>query len=757
MILQQFINAGWHTVPLKGTLKRTESGKKTLPVFETGWRQKYKDKFNEKAVPLAGALTGAISGVIAIDCDNEATYQVFKSLDTANNVHLPSKGKPEGGGTILYKYDSDLATFSLADGVFALDFYSDDGFIYLPTEDNTTKEPWSFKEVPKLNELPVTIKSLLKTLAKKQPVKLAEVTHNNSTLYTRLAPLLEEFIKTSTYSTTLFKIITPKSFRNLPEYVRQGHLHPNDIPTGRGSEYLSKISAILGADISVSKELYYSVMSSINNLWNEPIEADRLNNTIVNPMLEEKVSIDGKLVWRYDKYWRSTGFVSTDKNGEYIESFSDVNTGRYYIINYAIPRIISYNDKKTCITRLKNLLGKRISEYQYDTTTQLLETKLDPSKVFGHIEGPGKEFNLFRQTPELAVLNYPDSYALQYKRPTTIIKYLETLIPDDFMRNYTLSFIRTKLTTFKYSPVVLYLIGSHGSGKDTFVSLLIGILGIDYIAKPDTKLFLENHNGWLLNKYFAQLDEYGNKLTRTKDKQEALGKIKSYSGSPHVQIRAMRRDGFNYTHSMTIIMTANSSPLPMETQDRRVAFIKTPHRLDKQDWVSEMGGIAEVIEKIKSEVMDFCFYLATEVNNLHSDEYVIAPETADKEQLIIDSMSAWEQITYFISNKLFDKLENLGVENGVNNFTEGWNMGRLMHEKLEELYSVITEGKGSPLVLIKLMKDAGVGRSHTTKRGENCFFYFIPDLQLYQLQNTTDEFNVVKEGDFICVSPKGLE
>lgn len=746
-ILQQFIDAGIHTVPLKGELKRTSSGKKTTPIFEPNWREKYSKEFNETVIPLAGALTGALSGIIAIDCDNENTYKVFKSLDVHYKFYFTSKGKPEGGGTILYKYDNELSTFSLSDGSFALDFYSDEGFIYLPTENNNTKEKWVYDKLPELAKIPETVKALLKTLAKKQTLASVDTAHNSPAISNRLAPMLEECIRRGEYSPVLFRIITPKSFRDLPQYVRQGHLHPNDVPVGRGSEYMSKVSAILGADISVSRELYYKTIQFINDLWSNPIELKRLQTTIVNPMIEEKVLVDNKVVWQYDPHWTKMGFIATAMNGEYIESFYDDVKSSFYIINYTASYIKIYNEKRLCITTLKTLLGKSITENQYDTTKRLVRTKLDPSKEFGHIKG-SDNFNLFRQTPELNILNYPESYTLQYKRPTTTLKYLETLIPDSFMRNYTLSFIRTKLTTFKYSPVVLYFIGSQGSGKDTFVSLLSKILGADYITKPDTKVFLEQYNAWLLDKFFVQLDEYGNKLNKLSDKQEALGKIKSYSGSPEIQIRAMRQDGFNYLHSLTIILTANVNPLPLETQDRRIAFIKTPHRLDRQKWVYEAGGISQVIDNIDREVMDFCYYLSTEVSNLHNDKYVVAPETVDKEQLIIESMPVYKQITYFITQEKFDKLEEMGFEYGVKNFTEGWSSNRIMHSRLAELYYHITEGSGDGKAIVRAMKEAGIGRKHTTQNGVNCFYYYINNLSLYETRYAPVDFTVVDDGDF---------
>jgi len=98
-------------------------------------------------------------------------------------------------------------------------------------------------------------------------------------------------------------------------------------------------------------------------------------------------------------------------------------------------------------------------------------------------------------------------------------------VPNDKDRLWLLRFIRTKFTTFKYSPIILYFIGAQGSGKDTLFSLLTDIIGIEYTAKPDTKVFCEQYNGWLMDKFLVQLDEYGNKLTSNAERNIVLGKL----------------------------------------------------------------------------------------------------------------------------------------------------------------------------------------------------------------------------------------
>lgn len=742
MLIDLFIDAGWYTVPLKGELRRLDSGKKTVPIFESEWKKKYAAEFNIVKSTLAGALTGIKSGIMAIDCDNETTYQLFKQLDPTYSFHFVSKGKAEGGGTIIYKYSDKVGTFKVSNENIKLDFFSDDGFVYLPTEGNETKESWEGTTVlPGIKEIPPTILAVLATFKEKIVTTNGSVKTSivKTSISNRLAPLLKNFVAKAEYDPALFKIITPYTFRELPAYITKGHLHPEEVPSGRGSEYLSKVSAILGADISVDIELYSKAMLLINSFRKRPKDKSVLLSQIINPMIEERATVDGHVIWQYDKHWEKMGFIATAINGDYLESFYDDVKGSYYLVNYSVPYVRVFNDKGSITSTLKTLLGRAITEVQFDSTKQLIRTYLNPSLEFGHIEGTDR-YNLFRQTQELSVINNPKPYKDSYNRPTAILNYFESLIPDDKMRSYVLSFLRTKFTTFNYSPVVLYLIGKPGSGKDTLVNILRKIIGDEYVAKPDTKVFNEQYNGWIMDKYFIQLDEYGNKLVRMSDKQEVLGKIKAYTGSADLQIRAMRTDGFNYKHSSTFILTANLNPLPVEMDDRRFALVKTPNKLELQDWVAEFGGISAVQDRIKTEIMDFCYYLATEVANLKPDEYMIAPNTADKEKIMMDNLPAVEQIAYFINNSKYQELLDLATDYGIDNFDNCWDKNRLMDDKLDELYQAMTDGNGHHRTICKALKNIGLQRSHSTKNNANIFYYTINELHKFK-KTETEETN----------------
>ena len=251
----------------------------------------------------------------------------------------------------------------------------------------------------------------------------------------------------------------------------------------------------------------------------------------------------------------------------------------------------------------------------------------------------------------------------------------------------------------------------------------------------------------MIDRFFIQLDEYGNKLTKHSERQEALGKIKAYTGSDEIQIRAMRQDGFNYKHRITFISTANSNPLPIENEDRRILYIKTPNKLSTQEWVINSGGIAHVYETIFTEIMDFCYFLATEVENLKLDDYVQPLETPDKDKLILDNMPAIEQIAYYVKNSNWDAIKELALECGITTFDETWEVNKLQDEKLQELYTVMTEGNGSPRVVVKMMKDLGHSRLHSTKHGSNVFYYLINELHNYKINEVTfkEQFKEKKE------------
>lgn len=748
--IQAFIDLGWYTVPLKGKLERQDDGKKTTPIFERDWKALHAQEFNENATALGGVLTGAINGIVAIDCDSSDTYNLFASLDKKNTFHFISKGKPSGGGTILYKYIDDIPSFSLQNDTIKLDYFSDNGFVYLPTDKNKTKEAWpqeEYKDLPPLHKMPEVVRTLLQTLH--QQYTLAKVPKpeqraQHTQLANYLAPSIELMLSKDVFSPTLFRIITPKDFRQLPQYVTHGYLHPDNVPDGRGSEYLSKVSAILGKDASVSKALYVKAMKFINGLWDTPLPLKRLLDTVITPMVEGRASVNGDPIWTYDEHWKTKGFSFINKLGEAVETFFDDVRSQYYLVNYTQNSLKTYY-KDTDIFSYIDTVGLGLpAKKEFKNIIPLVRTINDPAKQFGFysIDEYTRGFNTFNQTPQLAVLSDPATYAPLYKPPVTTLAFLKHLVPDDQTRAYLLKWLRKKLTTFSYSPVILYFLGAHGSGKDTFVTLLSNILGESYIAKPTTKEFLEQYNGWIVDKYFVQLDEYGNQLSRVTDKQEALGKIKAYSGKQNIQIRQMRTDGFQYKHNTTFIMTANTNPLLLEAGDRRAFIINTPHSMaDLASWTDETD-LGVVHTKLEQETQDFCYYLATEVQDLSMNEYMTPPTSKSKHSIIAQSLPAATRLAYYFTHKMFDTLEGLAAEYEVPHLMMHSADLRIYEDDLFELYSGMTDNMGVKRGLAMAMQEAGFAKIPTTQHGLKAYYFKVPLLKYYSSNLTFDEIEV---------------
>lgn len=733
--IKPFIDLGWHTVPLRGELVRLEDGKKSLPKFEDGWRAKYQTEFNSVATRLGGTITGEVSGIIAIDCDNTETFKLFQAIDPDYKFIFVSKGKldKEGQekdcGTFIYRYtDAIQDSFSINDGSMALDIYSNRGFVYLPTSANETKVAWS-DDIPELRELPDTTLVLLQQLKKAADNKnggatAAPVVMNIMTANC-LAPLVNQYnVASGKMMPGLFRIITPKDFRDLAPYVKQGFLHPADVPEGRGSEYLSKVSAILGADVSIDIETYTTTMHNINSMFNDPMDKRRLDSTILDPMINEKASVNGKPIWKYDKDWEQYRLVLPTKRQSNLELCFDDHRNIYYAVDIANEQLRSFNRDSDLLAFIGAAATNPPKKLEVMRSIPIVNTRAEPNKPFGFNQGDdptARTLNTFRQTPELAIINNPDDYVAHYKLPSTTLKYLETLVPEKEMRDFLLGFTKRKLTTFGYSPVILYFLGVHGSGKDLYVKILEQMLG--HVARPTTKEFLDMFNGYMLDTYFVQLDEYGNQLTRISDREEALGKLKAYTGKQNIQIRQMRTDGFMYQHNATFIMTANKNPLMLEDGDRRVALLPTPNVLNEVDWVNDMGGPTVVHDIILAETKDFAYYLATEVPMLSDRLYMKPPESVSKRRLVADSMYAAQRIAYCLKHGMIDYLLELCEDFSVSDFEPATKRGRITVDDLEGLYMALTEHNGDMKSLNKAIRNVGIELIPTTHKGNKTYYY----------------------------------
>lgn len=730
--MQKYIDLGWHTVPMSGALIRGEDGKKSMPKFEEGWKDKYTKNKNTKVTACGGVITGEVSGIIAIDCDSTETTRMMEAIHPGYKFRWDSIGKKNKAGveqdstTFIYKYDKEFVdSFAVADGPIALDFMSNGRMVYLPVHGNKTKH--TFDLSVELEEMPKQVKAFIRVIAPKK-AEAASLLPTNNTWRHPLNPQVSRMVSTKKPAPELFKILTPKAFRDSAAYLEKGYMLPDEVPEGRGSEYLSKVSAILGADDSIDIELYSNAMEVINNFFSTPMSKARLIDTIVEPMVEGRVQIDGETVFKYDKDWAEGSARVLTKRNEVLELFYDPDRTLYYATDTSAEVIKSFSIDKAFSTFLNAVSTEAVKLSSLVPMLPLVTVTSSPAHPFGFYEDSmnRRSFNAYSCTMGLTIFKDPTIWASKYKRPETTLNYLQSLIPDAYMRNYLLKFLKRKFKFFEYSPVVLYLLGVSGAGKDTLVELIENLIGINAISRPNARTFLENHNGWLLDKYFVQLDEYGNQLVKYDERETALGKLKALTGKPTVTIREMRQDGYEYKHAVTVIMTANKNPLMLDQDDRRVAFFDCPNKMANQTWVIEKGGASVVHKLVMSEVYDFAYYLATEVDDLNADEYMQPPETEGKQRLIASKLPAGQRIAYLLSAKLFDDFTSLANEYNVKGLIDSMHNGRLYEDDLFDLYMEMTENKGTKRGLTVSMTP--FDKIPTTKGGVKSYYYNVPTL-----------------------------
>src|SRR5690606_6112094 len=112
--------------------------------------------------------------------------------------------------TFLYQYHEELdENFIVKNDKINLDFYSNKGFIYLPTVANKTKVAW--EAIPEIKPVPHEVLALLKSL---KPVKLrsADTELQSKRWKIHLAPQVQKFVANKKVTKELFKILTPKDF-----------------------------------------------------------------------------------------------------------------------------------------------------------------------------------------------------------------------------------------------------------------------------------------------------------------------------------------------------------------------------------------------------------------------------------------------------------------------------------------------------------------------------------------------------------------
>jgi len=393
------------------------------------------------------------------------------------------------------------------------------------------------------------------------------------------------------------------------------------------------------------------------------------------------------------------------------------------------------------------ITGRKISADDFMSLIKNIHLVTEPTVGYGYfVKGEYEYFNTFNVSNYLSVLRDPQLLVDEYQEPEIILRFLETLIPNASKRAYFLEWMKYKLKTFDYSPLIFLFIGAPGSGKNTlFEDIVTPFIGQSYVGSPSVEEFIDKFNGWLLDKYFFFLDEFG-ELARTKSDHEAIkANLKRFTGSGTngaISLRLMHKDSYSYTMKGSFIMAANKFPLILDPDDRRLVIIETPNTLINVEWVKELGGTGTLKDCIRRELIHFAYYLATEVRDLETSEYTsITGKDDEKIKFLIKTSPLHVLIPYLIQQKHFTELFDMFVEKlpGAKNL-DSWHKGFICVEDLITDYEAISGKEG--IHLENEMKARGFKKIMVTFEGKNQRAYEVFGLKSYDMPQKEVTFDV---------------
>lgn len=620
------IPTSWYIVPLTH-ITRLPDGKKSVGFPSDGW-ERYKHEKFEGNSQCAAVITGEKSNLTILDCDTMETYEALKVFGDATY-----KVKTARGMHMYFSYEPNLVRRKLNLANFRLDVQTDEALIFLP--DNA--DGYSPINSPAdIGPMPPALASFVKSLSElKKETQTEEKSSTIRLTGTPLAYIIEGYLSSTLKDpATLWKRLTPKSFRT----QNKPWISPKEIGDGEGSEYLSKVGAILASDPSVDEDMFTEALEAINDEWDEPMSSDRLHTTIINPIKRGQF-------WRFDEDWDKGKFSFRSKTNEYYLIWYDTSYYSWVLFNETRQRIEYFTGVSSFADHVSALSGENATKKDIQPHLRSYYTTFRPDKNEQFFEEDGYSyFNSYMPTQYMLTLRSEDTIT-DGRIPWTILRLFRSLYGRQ--TRYTLRFLARKFKTFDYSPVTFVLYDPDGgSGKNLHIEhVLKPIVGDRHFANPREEAYLENHNQWLAYCMIGHHDEYQNK-------KQVTGINKKYTGTNSHSIRGMGKDLVQVDNYYTPFFTSNKVPIEATNdKDRRLMAVRPPKPLTEWRWFK--GDT--ILEDLSSELMDFCKFLHR-LTPLSKSEYMNPPMTDMKQAIIENSQTLVDRVVGLVKDANWEGL-----------------------------------------------------------------------------------------------------
>lgn len=589
------------------------------------WTQAYgKVRTEHPDTPLGGVICGVLNDlhpgeiqVIALDCDDDNTWQVFRALDPEYPYHFRSLGKP--GGTLLYLLPEELKAvyqYSIKNAAFKFEYMAlresgSNSMVYLPTTANQTKQV--IAEDATIGYPPAPVIALLQSLApSKTSIVSTAITATGKLPYN--APLLQKYVdeikacgdadnlfgrqhEVSEVSKRVYQIFTPKEFRACLAYDKNGWLHPNDDEIAPYSRYIVGVSSIAGADPSVDTDLYLAFMQAINAQIDVPYKVKRYIDEVLSPMVDGKAKINNEPIWKYDPEWDQRSLTIVNQYGENLEYFIDELTPNSYLeYNHYTKTLLPIKYLKNLLERVYSVDSRKESELPSKSLVKKMRllqeihtVKQEPGLYVGT---DGKMvINVERACLPLQILRDPSMYHETITDQNLYAQafdcFLAHLLNNDqasmlFMKQL-IAYHGFNLTAI---PVIVYIVGVGGAGKSEFAFMLEKLFGSNVTRRPQPKHLTSQWNDFLENCAILILSETGDASRRDQEGIKSI--LKQVTGERTMDISARFKPLRNNVPMFVLpILLTNSAWYQEDVKDRRLFPIVPTAALNESEVVKQ--------------------------------------------------------------------------------------------------------------------------------------------------------------------------
>lgn len=445
----------------------------------------------------------------------------------------------------------------------------------------------------------------------------------------------------------LANIITQESFDKFYNI-------PSPIPEGQSNQVYLSLSTRLGSDETISPTDYEEAMTKFNQGHDMRKSAQELKSTITQRMVDNSNGL-----WRYDPKKETSTFTTTHRRYKtQISTYFDSSDGSY-IIHFLNQEGTSQLHIVGNTSAYCELLEKvsNLSRAQLRNATNRVasvEVIADYTQEAGYNH---KESTYNRAFINSNLTAFTGTQPLAYSHPTKMIEMLQYMWGESY--EYLLSTTKHRYSTFQYSPVVTFLQGTEGSGKDLTIALLSA--GFSHPAQTlNYQLMKDKHSNWQTeeNAVFSEVGDW-----KPMERDDLLAELKTISGSNgRVTFRDMQKTAKVVPTLIKIWVTGNqwfklhSDPL---TQ-RRIHIVYMPRPLMK-----DMGGdyspqdVAEMMSE--QSLQNFYYWLGNvyEPTNFTIDMYnsAMSQQKTEAYQMYIEDVeSSSDKVSALLWSRTYNDL-----------------------------------------------------------------------------------------------------